>query len=132
MTPECPYCTLPAELAPDTAVYGRSYGGNIWLCRKCGAYVGCHKGGSGDKPLGRLADAELRKLKMQCHALFDPLWRDVVKLKGWSRHKARNSSYGWLAGQMNIPREECHIGMFDAESCVTAIGILGKYHHDPA
>lgn len=35
----CPYCEKPAEFVDSSVIYGRSYG-MIYLCRKCGAYVG--------------------------------------------------------------------------------------------
>lgn len=69
--PICPYCERPAEfLASSARVYhGRDYG-PVWACLPCAAWVGCHKGTT--QPLGRLANAELRKAKMAAHAAFDP------------------------------------------------------------
>ncbi|MFB5268120.1 zinc-finger-containing protein [Paenibacillus enshidis] len=43
------------------------------------AYVGVHDGT--DIPLGRLANRELRELKKQCHALFDPVWKNKKRLE---------------------------------------------------
>ncbi|WP_278247013.1 zinc-finger-containing protein [Agathobaculum desmolans] len=68
----CNYCGRKAELVDSKVIYGTSYG-MMYLCRRCNAYVGCHKGT--DRPLGRLADAELRYWKKAAHAVFDPLWR---------------------------------------------------------
>ena len=62
MTVYCDYCGHKAELVDDTVIYGHSYGHKAYLCRYCGAYVGCH--GRSDKPMGRLADAGLRRKKM--------------------------------------------------------------------
>lgn len=59
MTVYCDYCGHKAELVDDTVIYGHSYGHKAYLCRYCGAYVGCH--GRSDKPMGRLADAGLRR-----------------------------------------------------------------------
>lgn len=73
MTVYCDYCGHKAALVDDSEIYGRSFGHTAYLCRNCGAYVGCH--GRTDKPLGRLADATLRKWKMAAHASFDPLWK---------------------------------------------------------
>ena len=56
----CDYCGREAEFVDSKIIYGRSYG-KIYLCRNCMAYVGVHKGT--DKPLGRLANAELRNWK---------------------------------------------------------------------
>ena len=67
----CDYCGRETEYVDSKVIYGKSYG-KIYLCRNCMAYVGVHKGT--DKPLGRLANAELRNWKKAAHAVFDPLW----------------------------------------------------------
>ncbi len=57
----CPFCNSSVSLVDSAKVYGRSYG-FIYLCDqypKCDARVGCHPGSN--KPLGTLADKELRK-----------------------------------------------------------------------
>ena len=64
----CDYCGRQAEYVDSAEIYnGKSYG-MIYLCRPCKAYVGVHRGS--DKPLGRLADAELREWKKRAHAAF--------------------------------------------------------------
>ena len=113
----CDYCGRRAEYVDSKIIYGKSYG-MIYLCRNCMAYVGVHKGT--DKPLGRLANAELRRWKKEAHAAFDPLWQ-----RGRFRGR-RNDAYRWLAEQMGIPVEETHIGMFDIEQCRRAIQIIGN------
>lgn len=113
----CPYCGERAEFVDSKIVYGKSYG-KIYLCRKCLAYVGVHKGT--DKPLGRLANAELRYWKKAAHAAFDPIWK-YGRFRGY-----RNAAYGWLAGRMGLSVEETHIGMFDVAQCKKAIQICRK------
>ena len=98
----CPYCGRQAEYVDSKVIYGRSYG-MAYLCRNCDAYVGVHRGT--DEPLGRLADASLRKWKKAAHAAFDPLW---------------------LAQQLGLPVSETHIGMFDVEECISTILICSK------
>lgn len=110
----CDYCSRLTEYVDSKVIYGKSYG-NIYLCRNCMAYVGVHKGT--DKPLGRLANAELRYWKKAAHAVFDPLWQ-----YGRFRHQ-RNAAYAWLAEQMRLPREKTHIGMFDVDQCKQVIAI---------
>lgn len=115
----CPYCGEGPEFMDSALIYGKSYG-MVYACIPCGAWVGVHAGTN--KPLGRLADATLRKLKNQAHKAFDPIWiADVAR--GKNRGAARNKAYKWLAGKMGIPREHCHIGMFDEMQCLEAIGI---------
>lgn len=112
----CDYCGRRAEFVDSKVVYGRSYG-MIYLCR-CHpgyAFVGVHKGT--DRPLGRLADMELRELKKQAHAAFDPLWKEG-RFKGH-----RKAAYAWLSEQMGLPQEKTHIGMFDTAQCERVVQI---------
>lgn len=116
MTIYCDYCGHRAELVDDAVIYGRSYGHTAYLCRNCGAYVGCH--GRSDKPLGRLANAQLRRWKMAAHAAFAPLWK-----RGPFRGR-RRAAYAWLAEKMALPVEKTHIGMFDERQCQQVIEII--------
>lgn len=116
----CDYCGRQAEYVDSRVVYGKSYG-MIYLCRNCMAYVGVHKGT--DKPLGRLANAELRHWKKLAHAAFDPLWK-FGRFKG-----RRNGAYAWLAGKMGLPIEKTHIGMMDVRQCKQVYEICRKENY---
>jgi hypothetical protein len=110
MTVLCDYCAQPARLVMGDAIYpGRPdlHAKSFWQCQPCAAYVGCHPGTQ--NPLGRLANAELRKAKMAAHTALDPIWR--------SGSMKRKDAYGWLAQQLGIKRNDCHIGMFDVDQC---------------
>lgn len=110
----CDYCGKPARCVDSAIVYdGRSYG-PIWYCEDCQAWVGCHSGTK--DPLGRLANAELRKLKRSAHAAFDPVWRGKTRF-------TRHAAYEWLAEEMDLPIEKTHIGMFDEAQCKKCIDI---------
>ncbi|WP_323016991.1 zinc-finger-containing protein [Castellaniella sp.] len=110
----CPYCRSWANLVTGKEIYPHRpdlFDKKFWECAPCGAYVGCHPGGI--KPLGRLANASLRVTKQRAHAAFDPLWKDG----GMTRSEA----YARLSEDLEIPREECHIGMFDEFRCQRVI-----------
>ena len=82
----------------------------VWVCSdwpKCDAYVGCQKGTN--KPLGCLANPELRFWKKQAHTKFDKLWKNG--------ELARSDAYLWLSRVLSIPLNECHIGMFNTDQC---------------
>lgn len=96
----CAYC------GRKTMLRKTQYGWQ-WACLPCGAWVGCHKGTS--HALGRVADAELRRWKMVAHDWFDPLWQNG----GFSR----SGAYHWLAKNLGLTVDECHIGMFDVATC---------------
>jgi len=109
----CPYCDMQAELTDSAEVYnGRSYG-LIYLCRKCWAYVGVHKGTK--TPLGRLANSELRRMKIYAHRAFDHIWKDG--------HESRKGAYKWLANELGIDGKDCHIGMFDVDMCQKVVDV---------
>lgn len=110
LTPICPYCKEFSSKISGKAIYPHRpdlHSLVFYSCEPCGAYVGTHKGT--DRPLGRLANAELRKAKMRAHSAFDPIWRDG--------EKSRKDAYKWLANQLGIEGSECHIGMFDVDMC---------------
>jgi hypothetical protein len=121
--PICPYCEASSVLVPDTEVYARGYGGQVYLCRPCRAWVGCHKNSKRHAPLGRLANQHLRTLKVECHAAFDRIWRAAVEIRGWTRSHARLTAYAWLAKEMDVEVRKCHIGYFDDNQVQQAIEI---------
>lgn len=119
MTPVCPYCDQTSEIVGGLEIYPhRSDLAQkwFWRCFQCSAYVGCHPGTK--KPLGRLANAELRRLKSCAHAAFDPLWKNGPM--------KRSHAYQWLAKRLEIPTEECHIGMFDEETCKRVVEVCAR------
>ena len=106
----CPYCGQEAKLVGGLDVYPHRPDlaeKKLYQCAPCDAYVGCHPGTT--NPLGRLANAELRKAKMAAHAAFDPTWKDGKKKRG--------SAYAWLSDRLGVDKKDCHIGMFDVETC---------------
>lgn len=128
MTCNCPYCNKPAKLVSGDKIYTRRpdlHALNFWLCPPCDAYVGCHRPGArtedgisdGTMPLGRLANAELRRAKSKAHAAFDPIWK--------FKRMSRKSAYRWLAKKLGIPEAQCHIGYFDVEMCERTIQACG-------
>ena len=119
---KCPYCQSQAELVTGKVIYPHRqdlHSLNFWRCAPCDAYVACHKPGKGygdgSRPLGRLANGTLRRAKRDAHEAFDPIW----KLGGMKRKDA----YVWLAKELGIGVDECHIGEFDADMCCRVVGI---------
>jgi hypothetical protein len=119
-SPTCGYCNCQTELQTGQTIYPHRhdlYKLFFWVCPNCGAYIGCHKKGARTKhkgqavtsdgtiPLGIPANASLRKLRMQAHDLFDPIWRGGVI----SRRKA----YAKMAAHLGIHIDDCHISHFN-------------------
>lgn len=114
---KCGYCDRQAKLVGAEKIYPhrRDLAGRwFWDCDPCGAYVGCHPGTT--KPLGRLANAELRRAKQSVHRVLDPLWK--------SGGMKRKEAYALLAKGLSIAPQNCHIGMFDVPTCQAAILVL--------
>lgn len=124
----CPYCGQQSNLVGGDVIYPHRsdlHSLMFWQCAPCDAYVGCHKRGAtvlvnkrqvrsdGTLPLGRLADAQLRKAKSAAHAAFDPLWR--------SGEMTRREAYAWLATTLGLSSDKCHIGMMDVDACQAVV-----------
>lgn len=113
---ECIYCQSPVIFTSNSVIYGREYGnGKVYKCTGCDAYVGVHTGTK--IPLGRLANRELRDLKKQCHAMFDPVWKQNKNIK-------REQAYGRLANCLGINIHECHFGWFGKDMLLRANEIM--------
>lgn len=115
----CHYCGRDAEFVTGKVIYPNRpdvFGKRFYLCRHCEAYVGCHFGTN--KPLGILANAELRAAKRQAHYYFDMIWMP--------NKNRRSDAYRWLASVLKIPDAECHIGMFDLATCYRVAQICEK------
>ncbi len=114
----CHYCGNETELVTGDVIYPHRNdlkNKKFYLCRPCSAYVGCHP--NTDKPLGIVANAELRKAKSKAHAVFDPIWRNRKLMK-------RSEAYKWLAESLAIDRSECHIGMFNLDMCKRVVDLV--------
>ena len=115
----CDYCGNNAVLVTGKDLYPHRpdlYQVKAWECKPCKASVGCHKNSKKNAPLGRLANTELKKLKMAAHSAFDPLWK--------SGRYGRKAAYKMLAGKLGIEFKDCHIGMFNEEMCKKVIQVL--------
>lgn len=106
----CPYCGNPSAVVRGNVIYPHRrdlWGKVFYQCAPCDAYVGTHRDG---KPLGRLANRQLRIAKMQAHSVFDALWKDGTM--------TRSKAYAWLSKAMGLPADQTHIGMFDVGQCL--------------
>ena len=119
---KCPYCGGEMNLEKASFIYHNKKSENwgyVWVCEHypaCDSYVGCHPNTT--IPLGRPANARLRTLKKEAHKQFDPIWKSGLV--------SRREAYDWLAKMMNLPLEECHIGMFDIKQCQEVIHLCRK------
>jgi DNA-directed RNA polymerase subunit RPC12/RpoP len=124
----CPYCGESTEFINSSYVYGKSHG-MIYICKQCDAHVGVHKGST--ISLGRLANEELRTYKKAAHLYFDKIAKtgaiNIIYPQYIEGVSNRSKAYKWLAEQMDMPEELCHIGMMNKLQCSKVIEICKKY-----
>ena len=116
----CIYCNEPAQLVTGKAIYPKLptlADKQFWRCRPCLAHVGCHPGTT--KPLGTLAKARLRGLRIDAHTAFDPLWHDLMRSQHLSKSKARGRAYSWLSAQLD--GQQSNISHADEDTCLEII-----------
>lgn len=109
----CPYCNGAAVLADDGAVSTKTPSGLVWLCRHCEAWVGTHANSPTHRPMGRLAKAQLRALKVKARVLFEQMVRSAIEQNGWKPTKARDRAREWFSCEMGIAGGAFNIGDFD-------------------
>lgn len=130
--PLCAHCNQPSALVLGENIYRHRRDlakRSFYKCFNCDAYVGCHRRTS--EPLGRPANAELRAARQKLHNLMiDPLWKTAIDACGYTPEDnkaraiitkaARARVYHYLAMSLGIERSECHVAMFDLETCRAA------------
>ena len=120
----CPYCGIRSQLVNGTVIYPHRYDlrdKNFYYCKDCNAYCGCHGGTT--KPLGTLANKELRTARRKAHEYFDALWINIRKTHIWYN---RSQAYADLAEYMELPSRLVHIGQFDLDQCKKVLGFKLK------
>ncbi len=120
----CPYCGAEAKLRPASVVYKEntlhsdSY---LFVCDrypKCDAYVGVHK--DSKRPMGTLANGDLRNKRIQAHKVFDKMWKSGLMTK-WQAYK-------WLQGKFALNEKQAHIAMFSEYMCDQLINICNEVY----
>lgn len=111
MTVHCGECGAPMVLRDSR--FGKFYGCSRYPV--CKGTHGAHPDGS---PLGLPADCATRRARILAHEEFDRLWKGGTM--------KRNAAYRWLSEQMGMPRRECHIGSFDADTCLVVVQIIRR------
>lgn len=102
----CPYCGREAVWCENKIIYGKNYGHSwmMYLCEPCDAYVGCHN--NTRRPLGIMANKELREWRKKAHKAIDPVWREYGAQRK-EVYAALNRMFG----------REVHVGESTIEEC---------------
>jgi DNA-directed RNA polymerase subunit RPC12/RpoP len=118
----CPYCGSKARLVSSSSLKPERTG-LTYLCGRfpdCDARVNCHPGSI--KPMGSLADPQLRRWREKAHKKFDQLWKN--------RSMSRSQAYCWLAQAMNLPESKTHFAEFDEQQCKRAVELISIYQRN--
>ena len=102
----CPYCNKEAEWVENKKIYGKNFGKSYmaWFCKECDAYVGCHN--NTKRPLGTMANKELRTARIQAHEVINPLYENGKRSRNYV-YKVLSDAFG----------EVIHIGESDIQKC---------------
>ena len=116
----CDNCGSKRIACTDNKVlYGKNQGKwpVIWYCYDCKAAVSCHP--DSQIPMGKMATQAVRSLRRKAHKVFDKIFK--------KHYMTRTDAYAWLANNMSIPRNECHISNFDEKQCELVIYLARQY-----
>lgn len=107
----CPYCRSAVHLRSADGIYkDNSKNAQLYVCSKypvCDSYVRVHPGTR--IPIGSLANAKLRLLRIETHRQFDKLHEAGIMTK--------RDAYGWLAHTLQTPMSQAHIGYLSEYYC---------------
>lgn len=115
----CPYCGGVVSLTSCKEVYPHRpdlWHKPMWACMPCEAWAGCHPGGT--RRAGRIANIETRKLKIEAHAAFDPMWK--------SGEMSRTKAYKWLGEKLGLDKRDCHMGWMSDDNLRRVVEVCGE------
>lgn len=114
----CPYCGRSVQLRKAAYVYGENAicpDDYLYVCNgypeNCDAYVRAHR--ETLRPMGTLANSELRNLRIQAHRALSEVWETGCMTK--------HGAYIWLQNRLNLRQQDTHIGMFSEYYCKKTI-----------
>jgi len=118
---KCPYCGAHAAYRPAAVVYGKSTSAqfadtHLYVCSRwpsCDAYVSAHK--KSKRPMGTLANRELRHKRIQAHRSLDAM--------GKKYKMEKQDLYIWLQAKLAFTEEQTHIAMFSEYRCEQVIAL---------
>ena len=120
-------------------------GGRMWIKgSRFGLFYGCenfpgckgtHSAHADGRPMGVPGDGPTKIARHKAHRDFDRLWlgadrlyttvhgRNRARAKKTIIRTARRRAYEWLAIQLGLGFDDCHIGNFDLETCQRVVEV---------
>jgi ssDNA-binding Zn-finger/Zn-ribbon topoisomerase 1 len=107
----CPYCGSKVHLRSADGIYkNNNENTNLFVCSQypvCDSYVRVHS--ETEIPVGSVANAKLRALRVTAHHHFDNLHKSGLMTK--------KEAYTWLAFMLQSPMSQAHIGYLNEYYC---------------
>ena len=122
---KCPYCGSRAFLRPASVINKTEQpdaGAMFYVCARypaCDAYVTAHT--ANHKPMGTLANRQLRQKRRIAHVVFSQLWQNELMSK--------KEAYRWLQMQLGVDPEDAHIARFSDYRCEETIRLCRGFLH---
>ena len=108
---------IEAEIVQGSTVYTSRPDLNhlkFWRCATCKNSIGCHKGTT--KPLGVIANKELKQARIKIHSIIDPIWKSgKMSRKEVYQHITRNLGYVYHTGEISSLDEARDVWRIAAE-----------------
>jgi hypothetical protein len=130
----CPDCGGWLKLQPKPEAW-RGASRWVFLCENrplCRGLLSTHPDGS---PVGEAVTQAIRDARKHCHVVLDRLWLTAetlyeIRERGSQRTKviarirrtARNRAYHYLAAQLGMAEEACHVGK------ITDVELLRRFY----
>lgn len=107
----CPYCGSTVVYKSGKEMFKSCPEGvNYYVCTnypECDTFIKTMP--NSNKPIGTLANKELRMLRRDAHSYFNQLYL--------SGAMSKEEAYLWLANTLGCPKREAHIGQLREYSC---------------
>ncbi len=121
--PICPVCGRAAKLVTAKELFGDEAidpERMLWVCPKydlgCETYVYTQKGTN--RPLGEMATAEVRSLRIKAHRAIDRVIKSGVMTKA--------DVYDYLSDAMDVPKGRFHLAECGEYGCRETIRLMNK------
>jgi hypothetical protein len=95
--------------------------GRMYYRCDCGAWTSCHQGTA--IAAGRPGSPRTRYLRGKAHEAFDAIWGREADRSAKGYGYARTRAYKWLARELGLSADDCHIGQMTAELCEQVIAL---------